>query len=277
MLDFGRYPRRSIRAHVFRPGLGLDDGRRVGLESAGCGVGFRGQRLRQDHHATGERRVDGPRLGRWPRPPNYVAWMRTTAVQAEQAAVSARAAAGAYEAAFAATVPPPLIEANRAQLVQAVSTNVLGQNTPLIVQLETQYAEMWAQDATAMYGYAGQAAPVTQVTPFTRPAETTNPAGEAMQAASVAQAAGTSAGAESAQSQLLSSVPPTLQALVARGGEHGTAADHRRAGTEPRVRHVGRIRQPCPEHPRDDVSRYRDVDPLPIALKGFGSRSQGRQ
>ncbi|MFA1701804.1 PPE family protein [Mycobacterium intracellulare] len=143
----------------------------------------------------------------------YVAWMRTTAVQAEQAAVSARAAAGAYEAAFAATVPPPLIEANRTQLVQAVSTNVLGQNTPLIVQLETQYAEMWAQDATAMYGYAGQAAPVTQVTPFTRPAETTNPAGEAMQAASVAQAAGTSAGAESAQSQLLSSVPPTLQAL----------------------------------------------------------------
>lgn len=143
----------------------------------------------------------------------YVTWMRATAVQAEQAAISARAATGAYEAAFAATVPPPLIEANRIQLAQAVSTNVLGQNTPLIVQLEAQYAEMWAQDATAMYGYAGQAAPVTQVTPFTRPAETTNPAGEGMQAASVAQAAGTSAGAESTQSQLLSSVPPTLRAL----------------------------------------------------------------
>lgn len=143
----------------------------------------------------------------------YVTWMRATAVQAEQAAISARAAAGAYEAAFAATVPPPLIEANRTQLTQAVSTNVLGQNIPLIVALEAQYAEMWAQDATAMYGYAGQAAPVTQVTPFTRPTETTNPAGEAMQAASVARAAGTTAGAESAQSQLMSSVPPTLQAL----------------------------------------------------------------
>lgn len=143
----------------------------------------------------------------------YVAWMRATAVQAEQAAISARAATGAYEAAFAATVPPPLIDANRTQLAQAVSTNVLGQNTPLIVQLEAQYAEMWAQDATAMYGYAGQAAPVTQVTPFTRPTETTNPAGEAMQANSVAQAAGTAAGAESTQSQLLSSVPPTLRAL----------------------------------------------------------------
>lgn len=145
----------------------------------------------------------------------YVTWMRTTAAQAEQAAVSARAATGAYEAAFTATVPPPLIEANRTQLVQAVSTNILGQNTPLITQLEAQYAEMWAQDAAAMYGYAGQTAPVAQVTPFIRPTETTNPAGEAMQAASVAQAAGTSAGtgAESTQSQLLSSVPPTLQAL----------------------------------------------------------------
>lgn len=143
----------------------------------------------------------------------YVAWMRATAVQAEQAAISARAATGAYEAAFTATVPPPLIEANRIQLAQAVSTNVLGQNTPLIVQLEAQYAEMWAQDASAMYGYAGQTVPVTQVTPFTRPTETTNPAGQAMQAASVAQAAGTSAGAQSTQSQLLSSVPSTLQAL----------------------------------------------------------------
>ncbi|WP_081283657.1 PPE family protein [Mycobacterium intracellulare] len=123
----------------------------------------------------------------------YVAWMRTTAVQAEQAAVSARAAAGAYEAAFAATVPPPLIEANRAQLMMLIATNFFGQNLPAIAATEAQYAEMWAQDATAMYGYAGQTAPVTQVTPFTRPAETTNPAGEAMQAASVAQAAGTSA------------------------------------------------------------------------------------
>ncbi|WP_196770632.1 PPE family protein, partial [Mycobacterium colombiense] len=84
----------------------------------------------------------------------YLAWMRTSAAQAEQAATSARAAVGAYETAFAATVPPPLIEANRTLLAQAISTNVLGQNIPLIAQLEAQYGEMWAQDAAAMYGYA---------------------------------------------------------------------------------------------------------------------------
>ena len=44
----------------------------------------------------------------------YLSWMTTTAGQAEQTAAQANAAAGAYEAAFAATVPPAQITANRA-------------------------------------------------------------------------------------------------------------------------------------------------------------------
>jgi hypothetical protein len=86
----------------------------------------------------------------------YVAWMSTTAAQAEQTAAQAESAVAAYEAAFAATVPPPLIAANRAQLAALVATNVLGQNTPAIAATEAQYGEMWAQDAAAMYGYAGE-------------------------------------------------------------------------------------------------------------------------
>ncbi|GFG97717.1 PPE family protein [Mycobacterium timonense] len=117
----------------------------------------------------------------------YLVWMRTSAAQAEQAATSARAAAGAYETAFAATVPPPLIETNRTLLAQAISTNVLGQNIPLITQLEAQYGEMWAQDAATMYGYAAHTAPTAEVTPFTEPAQTTNPAGQAMQGAAVTE------------------------------------------------------------------------------------------
>lgn len=53
----------------------------------------------------------------------YVAWMSVTAVRAEQAGAQAEAAAAAYEAAFAATVPPPVIEANRAQLMALIATN----------------------------------------------------------------------------------------------------------------------------------------------------------
>src|SRR3981081_265977 len=66
----------------------------------------------------------------------YVGWMSTTAGQAEQAATQASAAAAAFEQAFASVVPPPLIAANRATLSQAVATNVLGQNTGIIAQLE---------------------------------------------------------------------------------------------------------------------------------------------
>ena len=75
----------------------------------------------------------------------YVAWMTTTAAQAEQAATQAQAAAAAYETALAATVPPPLVAANQAQVTQLRATNVLGQNTPAIAQLEAQYGEYWAR------------------------------------------------------------------------------------------------------------------------------------
>ena len=66
----------------------------------------------------------------------YIAWMTTTAALCEQTATQARAAAAAYEAAFAMTVPPAMIAANRAQLMSLIATNILGQNTPAIAATE---------------------------------------------------------------------------------------------------------------------------------------------
>jgi PPE-repeat protein len=83
----------------------------------------------------------------------YVAWLNTAVGQAADAASQARAVAGAYEAAFAATVPPPLIAANRAQLISLVATNLFGQNTLAIAATEAQYTEMWAPDAASLAGY----------------------------------------------------------------------------------------------------------------------------
>jgi len=146
----------------------------------------------------------------------YVTWMQETAAQAEQAATQARTAAAAYEQAFAATVPPPLIAANRAETAAATQANVFGQYTPLIAQLEAQYGQMWAQDAAAMYGYAGQSAVATKVTPFATPAATTNPAGTAGQGAAVSAATGNSAASstQSLLSQLTSATPSSLQNLA---------------------------------------------------------------
>lgn len=146
----------------------------------------------------------------------YVMWMSTTATAAEQAADQARAAAAAYAAAFAATVPPPVIAANRSLLMTLVATNILGQNTPAIAATEAQYAEMWAQDAMAMYGYAGSSAAASTLTPFVPPQQAINPSGLAAQGAAVAQATGSSVVTDTQASltQLTSSLPTVLQGLA---------------------------------------------------------------
>jgi PPE-repeat protein len=124
----------------------------------------------------------------------YVSWISATAAQAVETAAQAKAAVAAYEAAFAMTVPPPAIAANRALLLMLVATNFFGQNTPAIMATEAQYVEMWAQDAAAMYGYAGASSAASTLTAFTIPLQTTNPGGSTGLAAAVTQAAGTSAG-----------------------------------------------------------------------------------
>ncbi|EUA11575.1 PPE family protein [Mycobacterium kansasii 732] len=55
------------------------------------------------------------------------------------------AAATAYDSAFAMTVPPPVIAANRAELAALVATNIVGQNTPAIAATEAHYSEVWAR------------------------------------------------------------------------------------------------------------------------------------
>jgi PPE-repeat protein len=123
----------------------------------------------------------------------YIDWLNTTSGQLRQAAEQATASAAAYETAFVATVPPPVIATNRALLASLVATNFLGINTPAIAATEAQYAEMWAQDAAAMYGYAGSSAVAAQLSPLTPPVDTTNPAGAGLQAAAVANAVNSNA------------------------------------------------------------------------------------
>src|SRR3984885_1903729 len=146
----------------------------------------------------------------------YVSWITATAAQAALSAAQATAAVAAYDAAFAMTVPPPVIAANRALLLALVVTNFFGQNTPAIMATEALYVEMWAQDAAAMYGYAGASSAASALTPFTTPLPTTNSPGLAGLAAAVTQAAGTSAGTGAQTVSPLSSaaVPGALQGLA---------------------------------------------------------------
>jgi len=132
----------------------------------------------------------------------YVAWLQAGAANAEQTAIQAKAVAAAYEAAFAATVPPTVVAANRTLLATLVVTNFFGQNTPGIAAAEAAYAEMWAQDAVAMYGYAAAALPASALPELEQSPQTTNPAG------SGAHAAGSNG---QALTQLNSAIQTTLQ------------------------------------------------------------------
>jgi PPE-repeat protein len=146
----------------------------------------------------------------------YVSWISATAAQAADTAAQAKEAVVAYEAAFAMTVPPAVIAANRALLLMLVATNFFGQNTPAIAATEAEYFEMWAQDAAAMYGYAGASSAASALTPFTVPLQTTNPGGLAGLATTVTQAAGTSAGtgAQTVSPLTSAATPGALESLA---------------------------------------------------------------
>lgn len=154
----------------------------------------------------------------------YIAWMTSAAAQAEEAATQARAAAAAYEAALSASVPPPLVASNRMQVSQLQATNVLGQNTPLIAQLEAQYGEYWAQDAGAMYGYAGQSSAATKQTPFQKAPEITNASGQASQSAAVTKATSDSTAVNTSK-VLQSMAQPASNATANATSQATTATD----------------------------------------------------
>jgi PPE-repeat protein len=217
MLDYGVFPPELNSARMYAgPGSGS-------MLSAASAWDDLAADLRS-HAASYGSVVEGLTTDGWQGPAStamaaaaapYVAWMNTTAAQAEQTAAQAKSAVAAYETAFSATVPPPVIAANRAQLASLIATNVIGQNTPAIMANEATYAEMWAQDAGAMYGYAGQSSAATQLTSFTPPAQTTNSAGLASQSATVSAACGTSAGT-GVQSNVSGAVG-ALQSLASGG------------------------------------------------------------
>jgi PPE-repeat protein len=155
----------------------------------------------------------------------YVTWMKTTAAQAEEAASQLDAASAAFETAFASVVPPPLIAQNRALLLQALQANVLGQYTNVIAQLESQYGQMWAQDASTLYNYAAQSSNATKVTPFKSAPEVSTQDAGAKQGAAVSSASGTAAGnASSTTASAIQQTPKTLAAAATPAATTATTA-----------------------------------------------------
>ncbi|WP_424391855.1 PPE family protein [Mycobacterium sp.] len=122
----------------------------------------------------------------------FVAWLESSSAQAAQTSAQAMLAAASYEGAFASTVPPAVIAANRALLAALVATNFLGQNTPAIAATEALYMEMWFQDGATMDTYA-TASQQAVVLPQQTPAPTTSDGGVSADSAAAAQSTANSA------------------------------------------------------------------------------------
>ncbi len=153
----------------------------------------------------------------------YAGWLNAVAAQAEQTAARVAAAAGAFDEAFAAVVPPPVIAANRSQWATLVSTNVFGQNSAAIAAADAQYAQMWVQDVVAMHGYAARAAAAASVPPFSPPPPVANPAGSAGQAAAIGNAV--AGNTHDQLAQLLAAIPQALHPMASTAGSTAPLAD----------------------------------------------------
>ncbi|MGO9152006.1 PPE family protein, SVP subgroup [Mycobacterium sp.] len=211
MLDFGALPPEINSGRMY---VGAGSGPMLAAAAAWDSLAAELQSAASSYGST----VEGLVVGQWTGPSSiamaaaaapFVTWVSTAATQAEEAAAQAKLAAGAYETAFAATVPPPIIAANRALLAALVATNILGQNTPAIAATEAHYTEMWAQDAAAMYAYAGSSSTASQLTPFTEPPQTTNASATAAQSAAVSQVTSASAASNivTELTQFIDSIP----------------------------------------------------------------------
>lgn len=110
----------------------------------------------------------------------YASWLNATVAQIAQVTAKAKAAAAALETAFAMTVPPLVIEANRAWFRKLAKANLLGQDSLAVAATEAHYLEMWAQDAAAMNGYMAAWRDVVRTSAYGVATATTDSAGETL-------------------------------------------------------------------------------------------------
>ena len=153
----------------------------------------------------------------------YIAALEALSAWVEQSAASAAAILQAYVTAKAAMVQVPVCETNRVSQAGFVATNIIGQNTPIIISLDMEYFDLfWPLNASNMGGYEGIVTTMLTTLGIPPPPApmTANPAGMAAQAGAIGEAAA-SGGVNAAMSQSLNTVN---QASGAVGGSAQSAA-----------------------------------------------------
>jgi PPE-repeat protein len=156
----------------------------------------------------------------------YVAALEALAGWVQQSAASAAAIEQAYATTKAAMVQVPICTFNRTTQAGFVATNIIGQHTPAIIALDTEYfGHFWTNNASLMGAYEAFVTPILAALGIPPPAAplTSNPAGLAGQAAAIGEAAGHGAASAAMSSSLQgveqasSSVSPSTAAPASAG------------------------------------------------------------
>ena len=163
-------------------------------------------------------------------------WQIEAGAHAEKAGALIGSAAAAHAAAVAATIPYPIVIANRIREATLQATNIIGQNTPAIIESNVEYGEYWSQNASAMSTYATAASAIATglSIPLTPPMMAgANPAALAMGAAgmgaSVAQTGlqatvqGLGAPLQAAGQAVSAAAPAALSAATTSAGQSSAA------------------------------------------------------
>ena len=171
-------------------------------------------------------------------------WQIEAGAHAAKASCLIGEAAAAHSAAVAATIPYPVVVANRIREATLQATNIIGQNTPAIAEADVEYGEYWSQNATAMTGYSTAAAGIASglSVPLTPPVATgANPAGMAAGLAGMGASAGQfgaqatmqglSAPLQAAGQAVSSAAPAALSAATSAGTGSSSGAEGGDVGT----------------------------------------------
>lgn len=83
----------------------------------------------------------------------FYGWLMSLEAIAIEHAVACATVAEAWGMTTTGIIPLPVVNENRISEATAEATNAFGQNTPLIAELNREYAQFWTEDATSMLNY----------------------------------------------------------------------------------------------------------------------------
>ena len=182
----------------------------------------------------------------------YVAALEALSGWVQQSAASAAAIEQAYVTAKAAMIQVPICTTNRTTQAGLVATNIIGQNTPAIIGLDTEYfGHFWTQNAGNMGGYEAIVTPLIAglgIPPPPAPL-TANPAGPAGQAAAIGQAAANGA-ASAAMSQSLSGVQQASGAVQSGAAAPASSAQSMGSMAPQMLSQLGQLPQMLGQFPQ---------------------------